>query len=79
MRCFKLNEIATELRNWNWFLAYEILSDKNKRAKYDRFGDDAFKNGGGFQEHSFDFDDFFKHFDDSKYGTYFLMGLGWWD
>lgn len=30
--------------------AYEILSDKDKRAKYDQFGDSAFTNGGsGFE------------------------------
>ena len=27
--------------------AYEIISDEDKRAAYDRFGHDAFKNGGG--------------------------------
>jgi molecular chaperone DnaJ len=27
--------------------AYEILSDANKRARYDRFGHRAFQNGGG--------------------------------
>lgn len=28
--------------------AYQVLSDKNKRAQYDRFGHDAFQNNGGF-------------------------------
>ena len=28
-------------------LSYEILSDKEKRAQYDRFGSAAFENGGG--------------------------------
>jgi molecular chaperone DnaJ len=27
--------------------AYEVLKDDNKRAQYDQFGHDAFKNGGG--------------------------------
>ena len=27
--------------------AYEVLSDKEKRAKYDQFGHAAFENGGG--------------------------------
>ena len=27
--------------------AYEVISDEDKRAAYDRFGHDAFKNGGG--------------------------------
>ncbi|XP_014673377.1 PREDICTED: dnaJ homolog subfamily B member 9-like isoform X2 [Priapulus caudatus] len=52
--------------------AYEILSDKEKREKYDRFGHDAFKQprpGGGpphgFRPPDFDFNDFYRHFDDS--------------
>lgn len=47
-------------------LAYEVLSDKEKRAQYDRFGPDAFKAGqgfgGGFSSASFDFDDIFDMF-----------------
>lgn len=49
--------------------AYEILSDKDKRAKYDKFGHAAFEqagagpNGGGHFD--FDFNDFFRHFDES--------------
>ncbi|TRW27924.1 molecular chaperone DnaJ [Criibacterium bergeronii] len=47
--------------------AYEVLSNKDKRAKYDRFGPDAFTNGGsagaggfgGFSSSSFDFEDIF--------------------
>lgn len=45
--------------------AYEILSDKDKRAKYDRFGPDAFGSGagggfgGGFSSAEFDFSDIF--------------------
>ncbi|MGL5052955.1 MAG: DnaJ domain-containing protein, partial [Cetobacterium sp.] len=27
--------------------AYQVLSDENKRAQYDRFGHSAFENGGG--------------------------------
>lgn len=45
--------------------AYEVLSDKQKRAQYDRFGADSFNNGGaggfggfgGFSGGGFDFDD----------------------
>lgn len=42
--------------------AYEILSDVQKREKYDRFGHDAFRGGGGggFQ----DTEDIFSHFGD---------------
>lgn len=44
--------------------AYEILSDPDKRARYDRFGHDAFRGGmgggGGFQ----DTEDIFAHFGD---------------
>lgn len=43
-------------------VAYEILSDPDKRAKYDRFGHSAFGGGGmgGFQ----DAEDIFSHFGD---------------
>ena len=40
--------------------AYEILSDGEKRSRYDRFGHAAFKNGGGFQN----MDDIFQNFGD---------------
>lgn len=43
--------------------AYEVLSDANKRAQYDRFGHSAFgggRGGGGFQ----DTEDIFSHFGD---------------
>lgn len=39
--------------------AYSVLSDDQKRQQYDRFGDDAFKAGGGSQGFSgFDFSGF---------------------
>ncbi|HAV54710.1 MAG TPA: molecular chaperone DnaJ, partial [Aequorivita sp.] len=28
--------------------AYEVLSDPNKRSRYDQYGHRAFENGGGF-------------------------------
>jgi len=43
--------------------AYAVLSDKDKRAKYDQFGHAAFEGGaggaGGFDFNSFDFGDIF--------------------
>lgn len=47
--------------------AYEVLSDTEKREKYDKFGPSAFENGGSQNQygHSFDFNDFFRHFDDA--------------
>ncbi|MDO4229086.1 MAG: molecular chaperone DnaJ [Capnocytophaga sp.] len=42
--------------------AYEVLSDDNKRAQYDRFGHAAFDNGG--QGYHSTMDDIFSHFGD---------------
>jgi molecular chaperone DnaJ len=44
--------------------AYEVLSDPNKKAKYDQFGHSAFENGGGFQGGGMNMDDIFSHFGD---------------
>ncbi|XP_076334587.1 dnaJ homolog subfamily B member 9-like [Tachypleus tridentatus] len=46
--------------------AYEMLSDPDKRKKYDQFGETAFENGGGEEDGGshFNFDKFFHHFDD---------------
>jgi len=41
--------------------AYEVLSDSNKRATYDRFGH-AGVNGAGSQSYGFDFSDIFDQF-----------------
>lgn len=44
--------------------AYEVLSDKEKRKRYDQFGDEegnGFSSGGGQQ--NFNFNEFFKNFD----------------
>lgn len=44
--------------------AYEILSDDNKRARYDRFGHEGVK-GSGFGSPGFsDINDIFSHFSD---------------
>ncbi len=42
--------------------AYEILSDAEKRAQYDRFGHS--KQGGGFRGHDMNMDDIFSQFGD---------------
>ena len=39
--------------------AYGVLSDSEKRAKYDQFGHSAFEGGGGFHGQPFDFGDIF--------------------
>jgi molecular chaperone DnaJ len=43
--------------------AYEVLSDDDKRSKYDRFGHQAFGAGGGQQGFT-DINDIFSHFSD---------------
>lgn len=54
--------------------AYEVLSDTEKRAKYDRFGHQAFSGGGG--GHNFhDVEDIFAQFGDI-FGDFFGMGGG---
>jgi molecular chaperone DnaJ len=43
--------------------AYEVLSDTEKRAKYDRFGHSG-QGGGGFRGHDMNMDDIFSQFGD---------------
>lgn len=63
--------------------AYEILSDADKRAQYDRFGHQAFSpgrgGGGGFSSGGMNMDDIFSQFgdifgDDSPFGSFFGGG-----
>ncbi len=44
--------------------AYEILSNEEKKAKYDRFGHSAFDGGQGFSGGGMSMDDIFSHFGD---------------
>lgn len=53
--------------SFSFSIAYEILSDSDKRRQYDQFGDAAFGAGGGAGAggSSFNFNDFFRGFDDA--------------
>ncbi len=44
--------------------AYEVLSDADKRAKYDRFGHAAVNGQGGFSGGAMNMEDIFEHFGD---------------
>jgi molecular chaperone DnaJ len=61
--------------------AYEILSDPDKRAQYDRFGHSAFgpgRGGGGFSGQGMNMDDIFSQFGDifgdDMFGSFFSGG-----
>ena len=61
--------------------AYEVLSDTDKKAKYDRYGHQAFaQGGGGGGFHSNNMDDIFSHFGDifgdDMFGNFFGGGSG---
>jgi molecular chaperone DnaJ len=55
--------------------AYEILSDPEKKAKYDRFGHNAPGMGGGYQGGGMNMEDIFSQFGDI-FGGHFGGGFG---
>src|SRR5690606_28689119 len=51
--------------------AYEVLSDPQKKARYDQFGHDAYTNqGGGFYGGGMNMDDIFSQFGDIFGGAF---------
>ena len=44
--------------------AYEVLSNADKKARYDQFGHQAFEGGGGFGGGGMNMDDIFSQFGD---------------
>jgi len=59
--------------------AYEVLSDADKKARYDQFGHAAFEGGGGFGGGGMNMDDIFSQFGDifgSAFGGGGFGGFG---
>jgi molecular chaperone DnaJ len=50
--------------------AYEVLSDEQKKARYDQFGHAAFEGGGGFGGGGMNMDDIFSQFGDIFGGAF---------
>ena len=50
--------------------AYEVLSDPNKKARYDQFGHQAFEGAGGFGGGGMNMDDIFSQFGDIFGGAF---------
>jgi molecular chaperone DnaJ len=55
--------------------AYEVLSNSEKRSKYDQFGHSAFDGSGGFGGGGMNMDDIFSQFGDI-FGSAFGGGFG---
>ena len=56
--------------------AYEVLSDPDKKARYDQFGHQAFEGGGGFGGGGMNMDDIFSQFGDIFGGGGGFGGFG---
>ncbi len=56
--------------------AYEVLSDDQKRARYDQYGHQAFEGGGGFHGGNMNMDDIFSQFGDIFGGAFGGFGGG---
>ena len=54
--------------------AYEVLSDPNKKSKYDQFGHSAFDGAGGFGSGGMNMDDIFSQFGDIFGGAFSGFG-----
>ena len=50
--------------------AYEVLSDPDKKARYDQYGHQAFENGGFGGGHHMNMDDIFSQFGDIFGGAF---------
>ena len=50
--------------------AYEVLSNPEKKSRYDQFGHQAFENGGGYGGHHMNMDDIFSQFGDIFGGAF---------
>jgi len=56
--------------------AYEVLSNPEKKARYDQFGHQAFQGGGGFNGGGMNMDDIFSQFGDIFGGGFSGFGGG---
>lgn len=56
--------------------AYEVLSDDQKRSRYDQFGHSGMGNGGGFSGHGMSMDDIFSSFGDIFGDAFGGFGFG---
>ena len=56
--------------------AYEVLSDTDKKARYDQFGHQAFEGAGGFGGGGMNMDDIFSQFGDIFGGAFGGGGFG---